>query len=442
MVVNRCAAATSLFILCGLAATGCAGGVQPTAVTPERLSALDAERAAHPQDADLITRAGVAHLQAGNPQLARDILAMALALDPDRFTAAVHLGMAHEQLGDFRSARAAFQQAGAMSISRAQRGEVEARLTMLGRRELALEAREAVARELTQANPPLTDRAIAVLPFQYLGGDEDLRPLARGLTHLVVTDLAKVSRLTLLERERVQAMADELALVANGHVDAELAVRSGRLLGAGRVVQGSVREMTSGDAIQIAANVITTADGSIGANGLGEDRLQRLFELEKTIVLDLLDQIGIVPTPAERRAIDERPTADLQAFLSFSRGLEAQDRGDLGAAGRWFETATRRDDGFGDARGRLADTQRLAAAIRIGADRMAMATRLDGRVARSQSLGRAVALVSPSTASVLEQRAGEQPRGRSRAQVQEGLNRDDPTLIGLIGTIILVVPRP
>jgi hypothetical protein len=31
--------------------------------------------------------------------------------------------------------------------------------------------------------------------------------------------------------------------------------------------------------------------------------------------------MGVAITPAERRALSERPTADLQAFLAFSRGL-------------------------------------------------------------------------------------------------------------------------
>jgi TolB-like protein len=261
--------------------------------------------------------------------------------------------MAYEGLGDLSAAREAYQRAGAMRLNRAQRGEVEARLSLLGRKQLAQEARAAVAREQNQDMPPLTELAVAVLPFHYLGGDESLRPLGRGLTHLVVSDLARIERLTLLEREQVQAIADEIGMSASGQVDPEQAVRSGRILGAGRVVQGSVREFVTGDGIQITANVLTTATGSIAASGSGEDRLQRLFDLEKALVLDLLDQMGVVPTPAERRAIEERPTADLQAVLSFSRGLEAEDRGDFGAASRWFEAAARIDGGFGEARGRI-----------------------------------------------------------------------------------------
>lgn len=430
-------------MLGGLSGLGCAGGVRPATVTPEQLAGLEAERAARPQDPDIIVRTGVAYYQAGQYQLARDILTMALTQNPGHFGAAVHLGLTEEALGDLVSARAAYQRAGTMRVSRAERQEVENRLTWLGRMELAREARAAIAREQEQTVVPADAHVIAVLPFHYLGNDDALRPLGRGLTHLVLSDLAKVSRLTLLERERVQAMADELGLVANGHVDPDQAARSGRLLGAARVVQGSVRETTGRNTIQLAANVVNTADGEITAVGEGQDRLQRLFDLQKLVVLQLLDQLGIVPTPAERNAIGERPTSDLQAFLAFSRGLEAEDRGDFSGARRMFESAAQQDAGFGAARQRGADVQRIALAMRSTPERLAAATRPAATQApRAGALGRAVSLVAPSTAAKLDQRTSDPARPAARAQVQEGLNRDDPTLIGLIGTIILVVPRP
>jgi TolB-like protein len=430
-------------LLLGLAAGGCAGGVRSATVTPEQLAALEADQVARPEDPDLIARTGIAYYVAGRHQLARDVLAMALTLSPDHYAAAVHLGLAQEALGDLRAAREAYQRAAGMPVNRAQRREVENRLGWLARQELAAEARVAVAREQEFANRPLGEDVVAVLPFHYLGADDALRPLGRGLTHLVVSDLAKVERLTLLEREQVQAIATELGLSTNGHVAPDGAVRSGRLLGAARVVQGSVREAASGNGIQVSANVVRTADGVISATGQGEDRLQRLFDLEKQIVLDLLDQLGIVPTPAERRAIGERPTTDLQAFLAFSRGLEAEDRGDFSAARRLFESAALQDAGFGAARQRGADVQRIALAMRSTPERLAATVRpAAGPTPRGAALGRAVSLVAPSTAAQLDQRTAEPSRSTARAQVQEGLNRDDPTLIGLIGTIIIVVPRP
>ena len=76
-----------------------------------------------------------------------------------------------------------------------------------------------------------------------------------------------------------------------------------------------------------------TADGAIEATTGAGDRLERLFGLEKTVVLGLLERIDVRVTPAELRAITERPTQDLQAFLAASRGLEAEARPPLSNPG-------------------------------------------------------------------------------------------------------------
>lgn len=437
------------FALAALAA-GCAGGVRPVEVSPEQIAVLEAERTLRPDDPLAVTRIGVAYFQAGRLDLARDVLATALILDPEAFSAALHLGLAHEGLGDFVAARQAYDRARGMRVTRGQRGEVEHRLTLMGRLELAADARRAVAAERDLGALAPLPNTVAVLPFRYLGSNEELRPLERGLTHLIVSDLAKVSRLTVLERERVQAVLDELALVTNGDVDEATAARSGRILGAAQVVHGVVRELNGGGSVAIDAQIVGTAGGEVSASGSGTDRLQRLLDLQKAIVFDLLDQLGIVPTPAERRAIGERPTADLQAFLAFSRGLEAQDRGEFVTARRHFDAAVGQDAGFGAAQERVAEVHRLSLASRATTDRLVITARGPGSygegtprsTTRADALGTAVAGVAPSTGDQLARRSAD-PRGKpERARVQEGLNRDDPTLIGLVGTIIIVVPRP
>jgi TolB-like protein len=438
-----------LSLFAAVLVTGCAGGVRPVSVSPQALAALEADRLQHPHDPDVLTRLGIAYYQAGRPDLARDVLETVLVLEPGAFSAAVHLGLAQEQLGDLAAARRAYASAGGMRVTRGQRAEVEKRLAVLGRLEMAADARRALAAERSLALAPPVANTVAVLPFRYLGEDDDLRPLGRGLTHLVVSDLAKVARLTVLERERVQALLDELALNGSGAVDPATAARSGRLLGAERVVHGVLREVGTSGSVAVEAQVMETGAGVVTASGAAADRLQRLLDMQKALVFDLLDQMGIVPTPAERRAIGERPTADLQAFLAFSRGLEAADRGDLAAARRHFDAAAGRDAGFSAARERVAEVHRLSLAARTTPERLSVTARPPGsadegivRTRRADFLGAAVSSVAPSTGDKLDRRAAERRRAGDRARVQEGLNRDDPTLIGLTGTIVIVVPRP
>ena len=261
------------------------------------------------------------------------------------------------------SARASYTAAEGMRISVAQRQEVSNRLVLLTRRELVQDARQSLAREAELSSSPPVQNTIAVFPWRYRGADEELRPLERGLSYLFVTDLSRVSRLRLLERERVQALLDEMKLTDSGRVDPNTGARSGRIMRAERVVQGTLQDQPGADRLRLDANVIDATTSNIQATGTATDRLQQLLDAEKQVVFQLLDRMGIVLSPVERRAISERPTADLQAFLAFSRGLEDEDRGDFQGAANEYNAALARDPNFRSARERRTVTLQLSSAI-------------------------------------------------------------------------------
>jgi len=418
-------------LFCLAAAAACAPGVRPAAPPPADLASLEAQRAQHGGDPDALTAIGISFYQAHAYERSRDVLLAVLALDARAFRAAIQLGLAYEALGRLDEALGAYQRAGAMPISRTERKTVDQRLAALGRVRLAAEARQAVAAEQALAATPPVPNTVAVLPWTYLGTNPELKPLERGMAHLVVSDLAKVSRLTLLERDRVQALADELALGSAGRIDPATAARSGRLLRAAEVVQGSIRE-TGGKGIRLDANVVSATTAEIRASGTASDQLNRLFSMEKSVVLDLLGRLGIALSPAEQRAIAERPTADLQAFLAFSRGLEAEDRGSFGEAAQLFQQAALRDPSFRAARER--STQNL----RIGQARATRSPPAAGL--RSAQLAAAVQGIAPTLAGRLNGKPGRLAQLRGR--LAEALRQDDPSRLGTIGDVLSGIPRP
>lgn len=298
------------------------------------------------------------------------------------------------------------------------------------RQALAEEARLAIQAEASLSTLPAVPNTIAVLPWTYLGTDPELKPLERGLAHLLVTDLAKVGRLTLLERTRVQALTDELALTDSARVAPATAARSGRLLRAADVLQGAIHETGRGT-VRLDASVVATSTSTIRATGTASDRLDQLFTLEKVIVFDLLDRMGVTLSPAERRAISERPTADLQAFLAFSRGLEAEDRGDAAAAARFFESASARDPGFRAARNRMG---------RASVARHAPSLAPRAAALRSGQLAAALQTIAPSQAGRLARPNLRPPALRSR--LAEALRQDDPSRLAAIGQTPTAIPRP
>jgi Tfp pilus assembly protein PilF len=191
-------------------ASGCAGG-PPPAVTPQDIPALESQSQRSPTDPELMTRLGVAFYEAKNYDRARDVLQSSLALDKSSYSTQVYLGLTYEELGQLDSARASYTKASALTRSPDQQKQLSSHLALLTRKELHQAARTALAQEATLSQQAPTANAVAVLPVRYFGSDTALRPLERGVTHLMITDLSKWS-IAAAGRERVQALVDEMAL--------------------------------------------------------------------------------------------------------------------------------------------------------------------------------------------------------------------------------------
>lgn len=447
--VHRIGAA-SLGVLLLVSGGGCAGGgaLRLSDVTPEAIPSLRADLARRPGDAAAMTRLGVAYFRAQQYDSARSLLDSAAVRDPQSGLAAIYLGMTAEAQGDFPAARQAYERYVAVGRSDELRNTARQRLRFVGRRELEYQARQALASESVLTTQSPEQNTIAVMPFGYAGTNDDLRALTRGFAQLVVTDLARSRQLRVLERERMQAMLDEMRLSDSGLVAQGTAVRSGRLLRAARVVQGSLADI--GRELRVDAAVVDVTSSGVAAAANAQDLLDRLFEIEKTLVFRLFGDLGIQLTPAEREAIEQRPTQNIQAFLAYSRGLEAEDRGDFAAAERFFSEASSLDPGF------VAALQGAAAAADLQAAATATVADVEQSVARNEqqeaapaptggsltgsSLNESVNTVAPPQVQQTQDPPPQSTPPPNRDPVPEGTQTETPRPV--TGTIRIIIRRP
>lgn len=339
MRLRRIVGATAGLVL----GTACAT-VQPT---PQlAITRLEAQRTKTPKSVEVLRALGVQYYKAQRYSDARTTLTEASTLAPNDGVVALYLGLSSEGLGDFKSAKAAYSSYLKVGRTQRVRRQLEGRMAAMQRRELQEAAKAAVQQEATLSTQPGDKNTVAVMPFKFSGADSTLQPLERGFADLLATDISRVKAITVVERERLQAILDEIKLGQSGSVDSTTGVRAGKLIQAGTLVQGSLAQ--NGDKLRTDAALVSVATSAISVTpATDEQNLDRLFDMEKRIALSLIQSLGVQITTAERDAIEQRPTKSLQAFLAYSQGLAFSDQGRYDDASRAFANAARIDPGFG-----------------------------------------------------------------------------------------------
>ncbi|MGD8321934.1 MAG: tetratricopeptide repeat protein, partial [Gemmatimonadota bacterium] len=139
-------------------------------------------------------------------------------------------------------------------------------------------------------------------------------------------------------------------------------------------------------------------------------------------------------------------TQSLVAFLAFSRGLEAEERGDFAEAARYYGEAADADPGFVEAR----EKRQTAAAVDVVASAQPEdVTRVGEEVASTSTQAEPSSAVSPITGALVSSVvdvAGTQAEratgGGGQQRIDEVNRPDTPPLPRLIAIIRIVVTIP
>jgi TolB-like protein len=377
-------------IAIGLSALGAGcvtSGQMRGSTSADAIARLERARAARPNEAAVARSLGIAYYKAGRYSDARAQLNRASLLDPRDGTAALYLGLTAEKQNDIAAARAAYQRYVQHGRTSRVRRQLEARLAALTRQELQLAAKSAVAAEQQLSSRPPSPRVVAVMPLRFVGSDPTLQPLERGLAELIVTDLSMSRQLTVVERARLQALLDEIKLQQAGITDSASNVRAGRMMQAGRIVSGQI--LQSERRLRVDAAIVNTQTAGVTGGAKSENTLEQLFAIEKSIVLQLFDSLGVRLTTAERNAIEQRPTRSLQAFLAYSRGLSLEDQGRFSEASRSYREAVRLDPSFHQAQQKSIQASNAAQGQQMSTTTVeaALAGTAEGRVAEQAAEG-------------------------------------------------------
>jgi adenylate cyclase len=187
--------------------------------------------------------------------------------------------------------------------------------------------------------------SICVLPFANMSGDPEQEYFADGISEDIITDLSKVSALSVIARNSAFAFKGKTLDIT----------QVARQLGVTHVLEGSVRK--SGARVRITAQLIDgAANDHLWAERYDRD-LDDIFALQDEISEAIVKALKLKLLPAEKQAIEERGTANVEAHDLYlrARALAAQG-GKLGLerALALFREATELDPRFAGAWGGVA----------------------------------------------------------------------------------------
>ena len=301
---------------------------------------------------------GIAYFKTNQLPKAAKALKKAYRLNSNDGETIFYLGAVAEKSGDYQQAIAYYKQFDKLGRLGKMRGKIEARLNWLIRKQMEVDAQKVLQNEQNIDVASIPDNSLAVLYFQNLGVSKDIDPLQKGLTDMLITDLSQVQRLKVVERVRMQKLLEEMGLGMTGLVDESTAPRFGKLLGASRLVRGTFIDLNK-EKIQINVGLISAKKKRVKDAGKVTGNLDKFFRLEKELAFNILDDMGIKLTEAERKAISYIPTESLLAFMAYSKGLDAEDRGNFELARREFNKAVSIDPNFSRARQKMQESQIL-----------------------------------------------------------------------------------
>ena len=191
--------------------------------------------------------------------------------------------------------------------------------------------------------PPAAS-GIAVLPFESLSPDKENAFFADGVYDGVLTKLAKLANLKVINHNSVAK-----------YRGARDTLEIGRELNVAYVLKGSVRR--DADRIHVNAELIGTRKNARVWTEQYDRDSSDVFTLQGEIAQKVADKLGLGVSPAEKSALRETPTGDLVAYEAYMRAknllydiaLSTRQQEDLFEAVQLLDQAVARDPDFFDA---------------------------------------------------------------------------------------------
>lgn len=204
---------------------------------------------------------------------------------------------------------------------------------------------------LSATNSP----TIAILDFSNnsLVDKEKHASLSQGLAEIMITELSKIQNLKLVERQKINALIQEMQLSQSGIISEAAGLQVGKLLGAHFLVFGSYM-ISFNNQIRVDLRIVEVETGVTVKAEEVTDKLPRLFEIIKKLNEKITKDLSIRLTSEEKKALMNSATS-LESITHFSTGLQLEEANKIAAAKKIYQQILVKNPDFEPAKKRLRE---------------------------------------------------------------------------------------
>ena len=201
-------------------------------------------------------------------------------------------------------------------------------------------------RTSTASAPAPTEKSLAVLYFENLGGSKEDEYFRDGISEDIITELSNITGLWVLTRSAVLAFRDKSVSASE----------VGQQLKAAYVLEGSLRR--AGERLRITARLVETKTARSVWAGRYDSQLADVFAIQDEIAQNIARALQLILTEQEKRAIGKVPTSNMLAYEFYLRGrrfFHQFSRKGFEYARQMFARAIETDPNYARAHAGLAD---------------------------------------------------------------------------------------
>jgi TolB-like protein/predicted transcriptional regulator len=211
-------------------------------------------------------------------------------------------------------------------------------------------------------------KTIAISYFDNSSGDAKYNALSKGIADMLITDLSKIKGVTIVEREKLEKLIQEIKLGQSKYFDPTTAQKLGKGLGAQNILTGSFYILDN--TIRMDARLIDVQTGGIIFAEQVSGNKNNFFALHQQLANLLAKKLNIPYSPDLSGLYKASDEVTLTEVVNFSNALELQDEGMNGEAKQLLEKTIKTNPKFHFAQNKLDEIKEWLKKIELERERL------------------------------------------------------------------------